>query len=571
MTDHPWLKHYPETPRWDRHFDAKPLHCLIEEAAATWPDAVHMSFMGRSIRYRESADLVKRVAKGLQLMGVGKGVKVGLFLPNCPQFVIAYYAILKAGGTVVNFSPLYSVAELLHQVEDSETDFMVTLDLKALYPQMRAVFDKSRLKKLIVCTLPEVLPFPKNLLFRLFRSSSVVSVARDRDHVFFSDLVRADPDCAPVEIDPHEDVAVLQYTGGTTGTPKGAMLTHANLSVNAAQTLYWDPSVQPGKDVMLGALPLFHVFAMTLVMNASTLGGAHIVLMPKFELEEALRLITRYRVTLMPGVPTMFTAILNHPKLADHDLSSIRSCFSGGAPLPAEIKKRFEQALPGVVVNEGYGLTESSPTVSSNPIRGLQKSGSIGIPVPQTEIVIVDRDDPARRLGLKETGEIAVRGPQVMKGYWKKPEETAAVMHGDLLLTGDIGYMDGDGYSFIIDRKKDLILVGGFNVFPRNVEEAIHRHPAVREVTVIGVPDAYRGEAVKAFVALKEGHELDADKLLTFLKAHLGKHELPREIEFRDELPKTPVGKLSKKELVAEERAKYEARMAKGSSDGQGS
>lgn len=559
MAERPWLKHYPDVPDWSRSFEAKPLFRLLDEAADAWPDAVHMSFMGRDIRYRESAELVARMAKGLQLMGVGKGVKVGLFLPNCPQFVISYYAILKAGGTVVNFSPLYSVPELLAQVEDSETDFMVTLNLKQLYPQMREVFGKSRLKKLILCTLPEVLPPMKALLFNLFKSSAVVKVSRDDDHLFYADLIRSDRDCAPVAIDVDEDIAVLQYTGGTTGTPKGAMLTHANLSINAAQTLYWDPSVQPGKDIMLGALPLFHVFAMTLVLNASTLGGARMVLMPKFELEEALALVARYRVTLMPGVPTMFTAILNHPDLKKRDLSSIRSCFSGGAPLPAEIKRKFEAALPGVVVNEGYGLTESSPTVSSNPIRGMQKSGSIGIPVPATEIVIVDRDHPTRILGINETGEIGVRGPQVMKGYWKKPAETAAVMQGDLLLTGDIGYMDEDGYTFIIDRKKDLILVGGFNVFPRNVEEAIHKHPAVREVTVIGIPDAYSGEVPKAFIALKDGHILEADKLMTFLRGHLGKHELPRQIEFRAELPKTPVGKLSKKELVAEERAKYEA------------
>ncbi|GAK33651.1 long-chain-fatty-acid--CoA ligase [alpha proteobacterium Q-1] len=560
MTDKPWLQHYPQEIDWGQTIKARPLHDLLVDAAKEWPDHVHMAFMGRDITYRESADLVERAAKGFQKLGVKKGVRVGLFLPNCPQFIICYYGILRAGGTVVNFSPLYSVPELLAQVEDSETDIMVTLDLKALYPQMAEVFSQSRLKKLLICRFAEMLPFWKSLGFQLFKKDMRSAIPKNDDHVPFSWLIAQGQDPQPVSTDPHADVAVLQYTGGTTGTPKGAMLTHANLSINAAQTLYWDPSLKPGEDVMLGALPLFHVFAMTLVMNASTLGGAKIVLMPKFELEEALRLAAEHKVTLMPGVPTMFTAILNHKDLGRFDLSSLRSCFSGGAPLPAEVKRRFEAAIPGVIVNEGYGLTESSPTACANPVQGKQKPGSIGLPVPGTEIVIIDRDDPKKTMPLGEVGEICVRGPQVMKGYWNKPAETAAVMEGDLLRTGDIGYMDEEGYSFIIDRSKDLILVGGFNVFPRNVEEAIYKHPSVQETTVIGVPDAYRGEAPKAFVVLKEGHDLGDDKLLAFLRDHLGKHELPREIEFRKALPKTMVGKLSKKELVAEERAKYEAK-----------
>lgn len=559
MNERPWLASYPSGLDWHRRFEAKPLHALLDEAAERWPERPHMSFMGKVIRYRESAALVNLLAAGFQRLGVGKGVHVGLFLPNCPQFVLSYYAISKAGGTVVNFSPLYSVSELLNQVEDSETDIMVTLDLAALYPKMAEVLAESRLKTLVVSSLADMLPPLRGLAFRLLRRKAIAEVPDDACHVAWRDLMRHGETPSPVAIDPHEDVAVLQYTGGTTGTPKGAMLTHANLTINAAQSLYWDPTLREGEEVMLGALPLFHVFAMTLVMNAMTLGGGKIVLMPKFELAPAMRLVEKERVTLMPGVPTMFTAILNDPDLGKYDLSSLKSCFSGGAPMPAETKRRFEARVPGVVVNEGYGLTESSPTVSSNPIRGVQKTGSIGLPMPGTEIVIRDRDDPTRPPPRGEPGEICVRGPQVMKGYWKKPAETAGVMVGDLLRTGDIGYMDADGYTFIIDRSKDLILVGGFNVFPRNVEEAIYRHPAVREATVIGVPDAYLGEAPKAFVVLKEGHRLDADKLTAFLREHLGKHELPREIEFRDDLPKTMVGKLSKKELVLEERARYEA------------
>ncbi|MFQ5346656.1 MAG: long-chain fatty acid--CoA ligase [Rhodothalassiaceae bacterium] len=559
MNERPWLKHYPAGVDWFMDLEPKPVFALLDEAALRWPDRPHMSFMGRVTRYRESAALVDRLARGLQDIGVGKGVHVGIYMPNCPQFILAYYAILKAGGTVVNFSPLYSVAELKAQVADSETDIMVTLNLEPLYANMERVLAESRLQRLVVAHLEDALPAVKRALFRLVRRRQIAQPPEDGSHASFRTLLANDGKVTRIDIDPAEDVAVLQYTGGTTGTPKGAMLTHANLAVNAAQTLFWDPSVKLGEEVMLGALPLFHVFAMTLVMNAMTMGGGKIVLMPKFELEEALRLVAKEHVTLMPGVPTMFTAILNHPRLDRYDLSSLKSCFSGGAPLPAEIKRRFEERVAGVVVNEGYGLTEASPTVASNPIFGLQKSGSIGLPVPRTEILFRSLDDPERDLPQGETGELCVRGPQVMKGYWKRPDETAKALKGGVLHTGDIGYMDADGYSFIVDRAKDLILVGGFNVYPRVIEEAIYRHPAVREVTVIGVPDPYLGEVPKAFVVRKEGQDLDADALLSFLRGHLGKHEMPRAVEFRDALPKTMVGKLSKKELVAEERAKYEA------------
>ena len=303
MSGRPWLKHYPEGLDWHMPIKARPLSKILEEAAGKWPDAPHMTFMGRSFTYRESLKLVRRAARGFQALGVKKGVHVGLYLPNCPQFVICYYAILMAGGTVVNFSPLYSVPELLRQVEDSKTEIMVTLDLKQLYPNMAKVLAESSLRMLVVSSLADVLSPVKALLFRLFKSSMVSHIPDDDAHIRYSWLMGKGEEPEPVTIDVHDDVAVLQYTGGTTGTPKGAMLTHANLSVNAAQTLYWDPSFRPGKEVMMGVLPLFHVFAMTLVMNASMIGGAHIVMMPKFELEEALKLASRYKVTLMPGVP----------------------------------------------------------------------------------------------------------------------------------------------------------------------------------------------------------------------------------------------------------------------------
>ncbi|MBK1638616.1 hypothetical protein CKO24_06050 [Rhodothalassium salexigens DSM 2132] len=561
MTERPWLTAYAQDVDWHQRFEAKPLYALLDATAAARPDRPHLYFKGRRYRYRDTKALSDRFAKGLQELGVGRGTKVGLFLPNCPQFVVAYYGALKAGATVVNYSPLYSVPELLHQVEDSETDLIVTLDVTQLFPTIHHVFTESRLQRLIVSSLRDVLPPLKGLGYSLTQGSQIAALPNDDSWLGWRRLLDNDGAYADPGLDPHEDVAVLQYTGGTTGTPKGAMLTHANLSINAQQTLAWDPTIRPGEEVMLGALPLFHVFAMTLVMNATTFGGGEIVLMPKFELDEALDLVTRRRVTQMPGVPTMFNAILNHAKLDKYDLSSLKACFSGGAPLPREVKRRFEERVPGSVVNEGYGLTESSPTASANPIIGENRSGSIGLPMPGTDIVITDPDDPRVERSVGETGEICIRGPQVMKGYFKQPEASDKVLVDGLLRTGDIGYMDAQGYTYLIDRNKDLILVGGFNVYPRTVEEAVYSHPAVQECTVIGIPHDHLGEAPKAFVVLKEDHSLEDERLLSYLRERLGKHELPREIEFRDSLPKTMVGKLSKKELVEEERAKYEARV----------
>ncbi|HZD25093.1 MAG TPA: long-chain fatty acid--CoA ligase [Alphaproteobacteria bacterium] len=566
MNERPWLKAYAPGVDWHAPLLARPLYRLLDEAVARFGARPAVDFLGYRLSYAELGRLANRVAAGLQRLGVGKGSKVGLFLPNCPQFVACYYGILKTGATVVNFSPLYSEEELLLQIEDSETDFMVTLDLAALYPKMRVMLRESRLGTLIVGSLPEVLPFPKNWLFRLFRRGQVAAPDWDDAHLGFARLTDNDGRFEPVEIAPEEDVAVLLYTGGTTGTPKGAMLTHANLYINAQQATLWMPDCRPGEERMLGVLPFFHSFAMTVVMNTAINIGAEIIMHPRFELEAVMKEIPRKKPTLMPGVPTMYAAIANHPRARELDMTSLKGCMSGGAPLPLELKQRFEQ-LTGSRLFEGYGLTETSPVAACNPLDGVNKPGSIGIPMPGTDIVITDREDPGRELPLGEPGEICIRGPQVMKGYYRRPEETAKCLIDGLLHTGDVGYMDEDGYTFIIDRMKDLILVGGFNVYPRHVEEAIYQHPAVAECTVVGVPDDYRGQSVKAFVKLRQPGEIDADKLLEFLRPKLGKHELPRAIEFRDELPKTMIGKLSKKELVEEELARHQERRRTGQGD----
>ncbi|WP_417319341.1 long-chain-fatty-acid--CoA ligase [Emcibacter sp.] len=561
MSEQLWLKSYPPHADWRKEIEGAPLYKVIDDSVASFSDGVALEFLGREITYGELGEMIDRMAAGLQSLGVTKGVHVGIFMPNCPQFVITYFAILKAGGTVVNYSPLYSVPELTQQVEDSETDIMVTLDLAALYPQIRKVTEQSRLKKLVVSRFDWALPFPKNLLFKLFKRSTISRVARDGYHVDFADLVNCRTPRVPVEINPDEDVAVLQYTGGTTGVPKGAMLTHSNILKNVEQMVEWTHNLEYGKEVLPGFLPFFHVFAMTVVMVLSLRVGARIPILPKFELEEAIKLMRRERPTMFAGVPTMYTAILNYNGGRDIGLDRVKNTMSGGAPLPMDLAKAFKEKM-GVTVTEGYGLTEASPVVCSNRYDQDSVIGSIGLPLPGTEIVIVDREDSSRIMPVGEPGEICVRGPQVMKGYWNRPEATAEVLlNGDLLRTGDVGYMAEDGYTYIIDRDKDLILVGGFNVFPRVVEEAIMEHPAVKEVTVIGIPDDYRGETPKAFVTLVHPDEnLTQEKLLAFLKERLGKHEMPSAIEFRDELPKTMIGKLSKKELVAEEKAKYEAR-----------
>jgi long-chain acyl-CoA synthetase len=559
----PWLKNYTHAIPWESPFQPLAMYDLFARSAAKYPDNLYLDFLGRDYRYKTIAAEIDKAACGLQTLGVRKGVKVGLFLPNCPQYVIAYFAILKAGGTVVNYSPLYSVPELVHQVEDSDTDIMICLDVASLYKTVSEVLEKSRLRCLIVAELASALPCDKAMLYHLFKGKEQAQVKADISHLRWADVLAEGRAFRPVEIDPLTDVAVLQYTGGTTGSPKGAMLTHANLSINAQQVAAADPDYKQGTERMLGALPFFHVFANTVVLNASTLQGAQIVMLPKFELKQVLKTIARTRITVMPGVPTMYTAILDHPKIADFDLSSIRICISGGAPMPSVLKQKFE-AKAGATVCEGYGLTETSGVVSVNPVHGMNKPGSIGLPMPGTDIIITDREHPERILPQGEVGEICIRGPQVMLGYWKRPDATASSMTGQMLHTGDVGYIDEDGYTFIIDRMKDMISVGGFKVFPRHLEDILYKHPGIKEATVIAVPDDYLGERPKAFVVLQEDHKgsVDGAALLAWLKPQVGKHEIPIAVELRDALPKTMIGKISKKDLQAEEMKAAAARAA---------
>ena len=555
---YPWEKSYPENVDWNAPLPTGALQRLLDDAVARFGDRPAIDFMDRITSYRSLGDQANRAAEGFQKLGVGKGTKVGLLLPNCPAFVVAYYGVLKAGGTVVNVNPLYAIEEIKSQIEDSETDILVTLDLSILYDKARIALDQSRLTHLVVCPMAEMLPGLKRLLFPLVKRREIARVPRDSRHVPFRTLIDNAGRPTPVEIDAENDIAVLQYTGGTTGTSKGAMLTHANLSANAAQSAMMMPDAEEGAEVMVGVLPIFHVFAMTVVMNFSIKLGVKMILLPRFELDTVLTVIDRKRPTFFPAVPTIYIAINGHPGVAagKYDLSSIKFCLSGGAALPREVQERF-QKLSGCTLVEGYGLSETSPVVACNPTSpGGSREGSLGVPVPGTVVEIVAIDEPEKVLPQGEIGEICISGPQVMKGYWKRDEENARAFAGGRFHTGDVGHIDEDGYVYLIDRLKEVIIAGGYNIYPRHVEEAIYKHPSVLEVTVIGVDDARRQQTVKAFVRLKEGESLTTDALTSFLEDKLSPIAMPKQIEFRDELPKTIIGKLSKKELVAEEAAR---------------
>ncbi|MDH3235121.1 MAG: long-chain fatty acid--CoA ligase [Alphaproteobacteria bacterium] len=555
---HPWIKSYPADLKWDTEIPERRLYALMDHAVERFPKNEAVDFLGKTMTYADIGDHVDRMAKGLQEMGVRAGVKVGLFLPNTPYGVIGFFAILKAGGTVVNYNPLYAERELLYQIDNSETDYLVTLDLKVLYDKIPALLKQSRLKKVIICRMQDILPFPKNLLFPLVKGKEIAKHPRDDQHVRYNDLIKNDGRVEEPRIDPVKDIAVLQYTGGTTGVPKGAMLTHANLYANAMQCDMWFPSEEGKAERLIGVLPLFHVFAMTIVMTYGVYKGSCMILLPRFEIDQLLGTIQRAKPTIMPGVPTIFTAINNYPKLGEYDLSSLAYCLSGGAALPLEVKQKFEK-LTGCTLVEGYGLSETSPVATANPFSGVNKEGSIGLPVPGTTIDIISIES-GKPVPLNENGEICISGPQVMAGYWNNPEATKEAIVNGRFRSGDIGYMDEDGYTFIVDRLKEMILAGGYNVYPRNIEEAIYQHPAVAECAVVGLPDEYRGQTVKAYVALAEGQSLTEADLIAFLQDKISKIEMPKMVEFRTELPKSAIGKILKKELLAEEAAKSEAK-----------
>lgn len=550
---YPWEDSYPVDIDWEAAIEPRPLTACLDDAVAEFADRTFISFRGKRFRYGEVGDLVDRAARGFRALGVHKGIKVALMLPNCPYTVICYYAVLKAGGTVVNINPLYAHREIAHLLSDSGACILVTLNMKPLYSKVAPLLDQdNRLERIVVCGMAGVLSLREKALFPLLKRREIASIPKNDRHVSYDRLIEAGEAFDPIEIDPVQDVAVLQYTGGTTGFPKGARLTHANLHANAMQLALWGPGTRRGEEKILGVLPLFHAFGMTAVMNLGIAIGAELVLMPHFKVAEVLQTIDREQPTFFIGVPTMISAMNAVRNLADYDLSSLKYCISGGAPLPLPVQERFEE-LTGCSLVEGYGLSETGPVCAVNPLLGRKKAGSVGLPLPGTVVEIVDMEKPDVLLPTGERGEVCISGPQVMVGYANRAQENVDTFAGGRLHTGDIGYLDDEGYLFIVDRIKEIILTGGFNVYPGMVEEAIYLHPAIEEVAVCGIPDAHRGEVVKCFVKLRPDESLTGADLRAFLKDKLAPFEIPRKVEFRADLPKTLVGKISKKDLLAQD------------------
>jgi len=534
MSERPWLRHYAPGVRATLEYPEVPLHRLVEETATRYPELPAIRFYGWRLRYGELWHQVRAMARALADLGVQPGDRVALMLPNCPQYVIAYYGTLMAGAVVAQVNPLYTERELQYLVTNAGAETIVVADL--LYPKVQAVLESTPLRRVVVASLGG--------------SADLGPEARRLEAL----LAAAPPEPPAVEVRPG-GVAVLQYTGGTTGVSKGAMLTHANLVANAIALQEWVKPVAlgPGEERVLAILPLFHSYGMTVCMNQALIRGAELILLPRLDLQELMETIRETRPTSFPGVPTLYAAVNQFPDADKYGLDSIRLCNSGAAPLPLEILQAFE-ARTGAQIVEGYGLSEASPVTHSNPVGGLRKPGSIGIPLPDTDAEIVDVETGTRVLPPGEIGELRVRGPQVMVGYWQMPEETRNALRDGWLYTGDLAWMDEDGYFYIVDRKKDMIIVSGFNVYPREVEEVLYEHPAVAEACVAGVPDPYQGERVKAYVVLKPGHQVTGEELQAYCRQRLAGYKVPREVEFRSNLPKSNVGKVLRRLLVEERR-----------------
>ena len=560
----PWLEFYE--PHVPEHIDYPQtvMPAVLEETARKYPDLTALIFKDTKIPFREYNEAVDRFAAALQKLGVKKGDRVAVHLPNCPQFPIAYYAVLRIGGIVVPCNPIYTAREMKHQVSDSGAEVIVTLS--STYPIIKQIRADTNLRHVVVAKIKTYFPTFLKLLFTLLmekKGGHRVDISGDANTYWFHDLLAsAPPKPTPVEVG-MEDTAVFMYTGGTTGVSKGAQLTHKNILANAYQCKVWMNAQEAQGDISVTALPLYHSYAMTTCMNFDTIVGAAMLLIPDpRDLEDVLKSITKHKPTFYPGVPAMYVAINNYPDLGKYDVSSLVACISGAAGLPVEVQQKF-QKLTGARLVEGYGLSEASPVTHANPIFGDNRVGTIGVPWPDTEVKIMDTETGEKELGIGEAGELCIRGPQVMRGYWNMPTETANTLrdHGDggapWLHTGDVSVMDEDGYFKIVDRKKDMILgAGGYNIYPREVEEVLYEHPKVLEAAAAGVPVPGKGERVKIYVVLKEGETATEEEFIAFCKENLAPYKVPKFVEFRDELPKTMVGKILRRVLVEEEKKK---------------
>lgn len=549
----PWLKHYPEEIPSTLTYSNEPIQNFLKKTADEFPYKTAIHFMGFEMSYQQLSKKVNKLAGYLQEIGLQKGDRVAIMLPNCPQAVISFYAALLAGGIVVQTNPLYQERELEYQMNDANAKVIITLDL--LFPRVMNIMEQTSLRHIIVTGIKDFLPFPINMIYPFLQKKQTgVSLKLRHDggqHLLTKILKEPQKDLVEYQYNIEDDVALLQYTGGTTGTPKGVMLTHKNLIANTSMCEAWLYKCHRGQEAVLGILPFFHVYGLTTVLLLSVMQGQKMILLPKFEIKRVLKTIEKQRPTLFPGAPTMYIGLLNYPEIRKYDLSSIDSCISGAASLPVEVQEKFE-ALTGGKLVEGYGLTEASPVTHANFLWDRPRiKGSIGVPWPDTEAAIFSLET-GEPLPLGEIGEICVKGPQIMKGYWNRPEETNSVLKDGWLLTGDLGYMDENGYFYIVDRKKDMIIAGGFNIYPREIEEALYEHPQIMEAAVVGIPDPYRGETVKAFVVLKEGAQLRKEELDSFLRKRLAAYKVPHHYEFKKALPKTAIGKVLKRTLAQE-------------------
>ncbi|MDP4164154.1 MAG: long-chain fatty acid--CoA ligase [Bacillota bacterium] len=524
-----WRKHYPDTIASTIEIPEKSLPQVLQETTHRHPTNHALSFYGRKITYEQLSFQVTAFASALQVNGIKKGDRVAIMLPNCPQFVISYYGALTAGAIVTQVNPMSVERELEYILIDSAAETLVVFD--ALYPRVKTVQQSTGLKQIIVVSLqPTDQDFGPDATFEDFLSKSSGQLL-------------------PIQLDPVNDVAVLQYTGGTTGRSKGAMLTHRNLLANVIQSYeFFKHDIEIGKERYLTVIPLFHVFGMTSCMNLSIFTGSESIMLPRFDLEEVMNTIKTEQPTVFPGVPTMYVALTNHPNAEDYGIDSIEVCNSGSAPMPVELLNEFEKKT-GSKILEGYGLSEASPTTHCNPTFAERKAGSVGIGLPSTEYKIMDLAAGLDEVPTGELGEVVVKGPQVMKGYWNMPEETAHALRDGWLYTGDIGRVDEDGYLYIVDRKKDLIIASGYNIYPRDIEEVLYEHPSVQEAVVIGMPDPYRGESVKAVIVTKAGKAASEDEIIEYCRQNMAAYKVPTIVEFRSQLPKTSVGKILRRAL----------------------
>jgi long-chain acyl-CoA synthetase len=566
----PWARWYASGVTEQLYVPDVPLNHLLDDAADDFPRRKALAFLGKTMTYRALVGAVDRFAAGLAGIGVRKGDRVALILPNCPQNVIAFFAVLRLGAVVVQHNPLYTAPELRHQLADSGATVVVVYD--GAYARLAEAQTGTAVRHVIVTSLADYLPSGKRLALHLpfgsvkeKRNQLVTPLPDDADVLQFADLLDTSTPPPDVPISPEEDLALLQYTGGTTGLPKGAMLTHRNLVANAYQASAWDPDMKRGHETMLAVLPIFHVYGLTMCLTVNMLAAGTLVLLPTFDLGLVFKAIDKWRPTIFPGVPPMYDQIVRSRRTAKHDLRSIRTCVSGAMRLPPEVVERFEQ-VTGARLVEGYGLTESSPVALANPLNANARTGTIGLPVPGTDIKIVDLDDPTREVPVGAPGELCLHGPQVFTGYWKQAADTADMLRDEWLHTGDVAVMDQQGFVTLVDRKRDVIMASGFSVFPSEIEDVLANHPAVKDCAVVGVPHSYRGETVKAYVVLQPDRQVTEAQLRAFCAERLVAYKVPALFEFRDELPQTILGKVLRRVLRSEHEA---ARRAAGESTDQ--